>query len=165
MARRRARPVKQHYVPQCYLRQFGNRRGKAHQISVFDRLAGRSYKSNIKDVACQNYFNRIEVDGMDPDIVENAMGRFETDLADALRRINEARNLENTDDRAHLLALIGLTALRNPEMRQNIRGVADELGKRTIASRLESEETSMPAYRKPRSRMRYPTTTTSPTKR
>ncbi|MGY3236702.1 hypothetical protein ACVMAJ_003592 [Bradyrhizobium sp. USDA 4448] len=141
MAGRRARPVKQHYVPQCYLRQFGSRHGKAHQISVFDRVEARSYKNNVKDVACQNYFNRIAIGGMDPDVIEHAMARFETDLADALRRINEVRNLENVDDRAHLLTLIGLTALRNPEMRRNIRGLVDEVGKRTIAARLESAAT------------------------
>jgi hypothetical protein len=51
------------------------------------------------------------------------------------------RNLENEEDRAYLLTLIGLTALRNPEMRRNIRGVADDLGRMNIAARLQNRET------------------------
>lgn len=137
----RKRPVKQHYVPQCYLRQFANKHGKAHQVSVFDRKEERSYKNNTHDVACQNYFNRIYLDGMDPDALESAMSEFETGLAEALVRINRVRNLENEDDRAYLLTLIGLTALRNPEMRENIRGIADGLGQMHIAARLQSQAT------------------------
>jgi hypothetical protein len=108
MGKRGNRPVKQHYVPQCYLRQFAIRyRKKGHQLAVFDRDRD---KSDVKDVCCQNYFNRIKVDGMDPDAVEKAMSEFETKLAEALVRINEARSLENEEDRAYLITLIGLTA-------------------------------------------------------
>ena len=34
MEKSRNRPVKQHYVPQCYLRQFANKKGKAHQAEL-----------------------------------------------------------------------------------------------------------------------------------
>jgi Protein of unknown function (DUF4238) len=141
MGKRRNRPVKQHYVPQCYLRQFANKKGKAFQVSVFDREEERSFKNNVRDVSCQNYFNRIYLDGMDPDALESAMSDFETGLAEALVRINAARNLESEDDWAHLLTLIGLTALRNPVMRNNIRGIADGLGRMHIAARLQSQAT------------------------
>jgi Protein of unknown function (DUF4238) len=135
------RPVKQHYVPQCYLRQFAHRRKKGHYLAVFDRKTDKSFPANVKDVACQNYFNRVEVDGMDPDALEKAMSEFEAKLAEALARINEARSLENEEDRAHLITLIGLTALRNPEMRENIRKIHEDTGKLNIAARLESEAT------------------------
>ncbi|WP_162268306.1 DUF4238 domain-containing protein [Bradyrhizobium manausense] len=141
MGKRRNRPVKHHYIPQCYLRQFAAKKGKAFQISVFDREEERSFKNNVKDVACQNYFNRIHLDGMDPNALESAMSEFETGLAEALVRINEARTLESDDDKSYLLTLIGLTALRNPDMRKNIRGIADGLGRMHIAARLQSPAT------------------------
>ncbi|UEM16719.1 DUF4238 domain-containing protein [Bradyrhizobium barranii subsp. barranii] len=87
MGKSRNRPVKHHYVPQCYLRQFANTKGKAFQVSVFDREEQRSFKNNVKDVACQNYFNRIHLDGMDPNALESAMSEFESGLAEALVRI------------------------------------------------------------------------------
>ncbi|MGY3582661.1 hypothetical protein ACVIGB_008272 [Bradyrhizobium sp. USDA 4341] len=51
------------------------------------------------------------------------------------------RNLENEDDRAHLLTLIGLTALRNPDVRKNIRDIAIDVGRMNIAARLQNELT------------------------
>jgi len=137
----RNRSVKHHYVPQCYLRQFATKKGKAFQVSVFDREEKRSFKNNVRDVACQNHFNRIHLDGMDPNELESAMSEFETGLAEALVRINEVRTLENDDDKSYLLSLIGLTALRNPDMRKNIRGIADGLGRMHIAARLQNQAT------------------------
>lgn len=141
MGKGRNRPVKHHYVPQCYLRQFATKKGKTFQVSVFDREEGRSFKSNVKDVACQNYFNRIYLGGMDPNALESAMSEFESGLAEALVRINDVRTLENDDDKSYLLTLIGLTALRNPDMRKNIRGIADGLGRMHVAARLKSQAT------------------------
>jgi hypothetical protein len=141
MTRLRSRPVKHHYVPQCYLRQFATPRKNSHSVAVFDRKTGKSFRSNVKDVACQNYFNRIELDGMDPNELESAMSTFESSLAPALVRINEARSLENEEDRAHLITLIGLTALRNPGLRENIRHIHERLAKMNIAARLQSQAT------------------------
>ena len=142
MGKTRNRSVKHHYIPQCYLRHFAyRRRKKGYQVAVFDRKTDKSFRANVKDVACQNYFNRIEVDGMDPEELEKALSEFETKLAAALARIAEARSLENEQDRAHLITLIGLTALRNPEMRENIRKIQEDLGKMNIAARLHSQET------------------------
>jgi len=141
MRKIRNRSVKQHYIPQCYLRQFAIKYRKGHQLAVFDRKIDKSFRANVKDVACQNYFNRIEVDGMDPEELEKAMSEFETKLADALVRINEARSLENEEDRAYLITLVGLTALRNPEMRENIRKIHEDVGRMNIAARLRSQQT------------------------
>ncbi len=136
----KSRPVKQHYIPQCYLRWFGTPRKKEHYVAVFDRKKKKSYRCNVKDVACQNYFNRLLLDGMDPDELEFAMGEFETGLAGALERINAARTLENEDDRAYLISLIGLTALRNPGMRIQIRGLAQDIANLSLAARLQTKD-------------------------
>src|SRR5258708_3238109 len=79
------RSVKQHYIPQCYLRQFAIRRKRGHQFAVFDRKTDKSFRANVKDVACQSYFNRIEVDGMDPEELEKAMSEIETNIAARLK--------------------------------------------------------------------------------
>lgn len=136
----RRRYVKHHYVPQCYLRQFATPRKNGHYVAVFDRRSDSSYRANVKDVACQNYFNRIKLDGMDPEALESAFSEFETNLAAALSRINVSRSLENEDDRALLIALVGLTALRSPSMREELRGITDLTAKAGIAARLKSKE-------------------------
>ena len=111
-----------------------------HQVAVFDRKTDKSFRANVKDVACQNYFNRIEIDGMDPEELEKAMSEFETKLAGALARINEARSFEDEEDRAYLITLIGLTALRNPEISENIRKIHENVGKMNIVARLKSQK-------------------------
>lgn len=135
------RSVKHHYVPQCYLRQFALQYRKGHHVAVFDRKIGTSFRANVKDVACQNYFNRLNLTGMAPDALEKAMSGFETKLAAALARINEARSHENEEDRAYLITLVGLTALRNPDIRESLRKIYEDAGKMNIAARLASKET------------------------
>jgi hypothetical protein len=140
MSKARRRSIKQHYVPQCYLRQWAQQYRNGHQLSVFDRRCKKSYKNNVKDVCCQNYFNRINVDGMDHEALEKALSEFETKLAEALVRINGAKTLENEDDKACLITLIGLTALRSPAMREQIRRLHQDIARMNIAERLKTKD-------------------------
>jgi len=78
---------------------------------------------------------------MDPDALESVFSGFETNLAEALVRIDQARNLENEEDRSYLLTLIALTAMRSPTLRANIRVVASDLGRMGIAARLRDGAT------------------------
>jgi hypothetical protein len=51
----------QHYVPQFLLKNFG--RGKKDQLWVFDKVSGRSFFTNVKNVASETRFYDFEVDG------------------------------------------------------------------------------------------------------
>lgn len=51
----------QHYVPKFLLRNFGT--GKKNYVWVYDKLTGRSFQSNVKNVASENRFYDFEVDG------------------------------------------------------------------------------------------------------
>jgi hypothetical protein len=44
----------QHYVPQFLLRNFGN--GKKDQVWVYDKIDGRSFPTNAKNVASESRF-------------------------------------------------------------------------------------------------------------
>lgn len=48
--------IKQHYVPRCYLKRWGNEKG---QLFVYDKRAKKSWTSNIVDVACERFFYDI----------------------------------------------------------------------------------------------------------
>lgn len=48
----------QHYVPQFLLRNFGN--GKKDQVWVYDKSSGRSFPSNVKNVASESRFYNFE---------------------------------------------------------------------------------------------------------
>ena len=77
-----------HYLPQYYLKGFGKprQRGKAHYVQVFDR-SGKTFRTNIINVAIENDFNRVEIDGHPPDAFERSFANFESEAAPALGRI------------------------------------------------------------------------------
>jgi hypothetical protein len=111
-----------HFLPQCYLKGFSRprKRGKSHHVVVFDR-DGKTFTSNIINIAVKHDFNRVEIEGHAPDEFEQAMAKFEGELGPALNRILELKNLRNAEDRAILLNLIGLIAIRNPRHREMFR--------------------------------------------
>jgi hypothetical protein len=111
-----------HFLPQCYLKGFARsrKRGKTHQVVVYDR-EGKSFTSNVLNIAVKHDFNRVEIEGHPPDAFEQVMAEFEGKLAPALTRILQAGNLRNVEDRAILFNFIGLIAIRNPQQRETFR--------------------------------------------
>jgi hypothetical protein len=109
-----------HYVPRCYLKGFVANRNKP-KLFVVDLKERRSFSTNPINVGAERDFHRIVVDGHRPDALENAFSKFETKLDQALRRIAAARSIGDENDRALLLNLIGLTATKNPRLRENFR--------------------------------------------
>ncbi|HRF09255.1 MAG TPA: DUF4238 domain-containing protein [Xanthobacteraceae bacterium] len=123
-----------HYLPQCYLRGFSQPRkgGRTHQVHVYDR-SGKAFTANIANIAVERDFNRVEVPGQNPDILENGLAEFESELAVSLGRIAAQRTLDDADDKANLLNFIALASVRNPRL----RGTFSEFEDRVMKSILE----------------------------
>lgn len=55
---------KQHYVPRFYLRKFSsindNKNDKKNKIIIYDKKHNNEYKSNVYDIATENYFYNLE---------------------------------------------------------------------------------------------------------
>ena len=111
-----------HFVPQCYLKGFARprKKGKSFYTVVFDR-SGKTFTTNILNIANKRDFNRVEIEGQPPDVFEQAMASFEGELGPALGRILEAQSLDNENDRAVLLNAIALFSTRNPRQRETVR--------------------------------------------
>jgi hypothetical protein len=132
-----AAPRKHHYVPQFYLRGFV---GEKDQLFVIDRPSERTFRTPPKNVAAERDFNRVEIEGMDPDAVEKALAEFEGKVAPALERIKEAKSLANKDDRDALMNLISALTIRNPRIRSTINDFIGELAQKAMESGLATEE-------------------------
>jgi hypothetical protein len=102
-----------HYVPRCYLKNFAvvRKKGK-HQVCVFDREARKTFQAAIENVAVEKDFNRIDIEGIEPDAFEKGMAELEAEASPAIERTVSAGSFANDDDRAYVLNLIGLLALR-----------------------------------------------------
>ncbi|RXA17255.1 DUF4238 domain-containing protein [Methanosarcina sp. MSH10X1] len=52
-------PISHHYVPKFYLRQFSTMKKKEYHIYTLDKYTKKYFKTNIKNVACEDYFYDI----------------------------------------------------------------------------------------------------------
>ncbi|GAC1413231.1 MAG: hypothetical protein NVSMB6_15240 [Burkholderiaceae bacterium] len=120
---------KHHYVPQCYLKGFARNRSKNARLFVVDALSRKSFVTRPANVAAERDFNRIEVDEVDPNVVEAGYADFESKLAPALVRMDEKANFEDAKDRALILEFAALLAVRNPARRENFRKFREDTTK------------------------------------
>lgn len=75
----------QHYVPQFYLRQFSDSKGK---LFVFDKPQEKVFQSPTEQVAASKYFYDLDPSmlrpGVNPQIVEHTLARAETQYSQAI---------------------------------------------------------------------------------
>jgi hypothetical protein len=127
-----------HIVPQCYLKGFTHDRRTKSLLFAIEVKTGRSFTTPPQKVAKQRDFNRIE--GLPAGELDNRLSRFETKLADALDRIAAARSLQVEDDWLHVLNLIGLLAVRNPRLRENMRRFQEDISRKIMSVALSTKE-------------------------
>jgi hypothetical protein len=125
-----------HYVPQCYLASFTTE-GK---ITVFDFESGKDpFSTNIKNVAQERDFNRIDSDELAPDALETAYAKFEGELAPVLKKVISGAACTG-DDFSYILTLMGVLAIRNPRYRANFSDFQNNLRLKILAVQLSSKE-------------------------
>lgn len=136
------RVKKQHYVPRLYLRRFASPDGR---IFAFNKLAQRSYQTNIADAASETRFYDIHPDFLlnlqaniangtaepieaeqlakvlDPQLVEHELGareaRFAPILTDILASLEQKRGI-TTEQRWRMAEFVALQAVRTPDARK-----------------------------------------------
>jgi hypothetical protein len=129
-----------HFVPQYYLKGFAVPRKKKHQTTVFDRALRKSYQTATDNVALERDFNRVSLQGVEPDALEKVLAQFEGTAAPALQRTVKSASFETNDDRAVIMNLVGLLALRNPRFREKMRKFHEDIAKAVLELALASKE-------------------------
>lgn len=129
-----------HWVPQCYLKGFARSRSKNAQLYVADFDTKRQFMTVPRNVAAARDFNRIDIDGVDPNHVESGVAVFEGSLAKALERICRDREVLDAEDLNLVWNLIALLAVRSPGMRENIRQAHEQVMKRMMGLTLATKE-------------------------
>lgn len=129
-----------HWVPQCYLKGFAKSRSKNAQLHVADFEANRQFMTVPRNVAAARDFNRIDIDGVDPNHVESGVAVFESSLSKALERICHDGEVRDPEDINLIWNLIALLAVRSPGMRENIRHGHEQVMKRVLGLTLATKE-------------------------
>ena len=75
----------QHYVPQCYLRNFSTKARKGYLVGCFDKSSRKSFRANIKNVASQTKFYDFTDSHGNEVSFEEAFSDLETAAAQALK--------------------------------------------------------------------------------
>jgi Protein of unknown function (DUF4238) len=120
-----------HYIPQCYLKGFAAN-WDAPKLFVVDSETRKTFYTSPANIAVELDFHRIDVPGQPPDVIEQKIATFESDLGPAIRRVVEARSLSDDDDRVAILLFATLLAIKNPRMRRNIGKISSNLADTTL---------------------------------
>jgi len=140
---------KQHTLPRFYLERFADVKG---QLSVYDKVKGKSFRANVKDVAQQRRFYDISPEAFgldadatyDPQFVEHTLAEHEAVLSKSLKEFLENAKEGEEIDWEHRFALayfMGLQMVRTPFARSKIH----EIQNRAIEHLVQSEGPNMVA--------------------
>ncbi len=106
-----------HYLPQFYLKGFTKDKAKKSKLSVIDVKEKKSFETIPRNVGGIRDFNRVDIEGIDPSVVESALSQFEDQAATALKKLNENYDFSG-ETQDLILNLIALIAARSPERRE-----------------------------------------------
>lgn len=121
-----------HFVPQCYLKGFSRVRQRKAKLHVVDFLASKTFQTSTQKVASQRDFNRVDLEGVPPDAVEQDLAKFEGELEIRLTSIIQHKTLDRNDDFIYLMNFISMLAGRNPRFRQNFGQFENDVFKQVL---------------------------------
>ena len=124
-------------MPQGYLAGFTNDGTRNGQLTVFDLELQKTFRITPRKVAVKRDFNRIDVDGLLPDGVEQALGEFEGKAISTIRRLQKQGGSITNDELSDIVTLMTLLVARNPRRRRRMND-ARRHGVRVITDMLTS---------------------------
>lgn len=110
--------IKQHYVPQFYLKNFSNKKNNTCFLNCYDIIKNRQYYVNIKDIAQEHFFYKINNQNF-----EDKFQRIEKPASDIINNLTKNKNyklLNNINNRFYLSLFMSCQYLRTKEMRETV---------------------------------------------
>ena len=132
-------PRRHHYVSQFYLKGFSDSDERIHVIDVNDR---RHFKTGSSNIAVQTDFNRINIEGYDRNEIERFLSGIEGKTAKVLKDIAHNESLpQNVGDTAILSIFVGILAANNPQVREKLRNIDQDLISQRMLEMVTNRET------------------------
>lgn len=128
-----------HYISQCYLKGFSKGGSKKSKLLVIDLKEKKQFETIPRNVGGLRDFNRIDFEGVDQNIIENDLAKFEGEAATALKKLGENLSFEGIN-KSLILNLIALFAVRSPERREHWRKFQAQIVETMTALTLASKE-------------------------
>jgi hypothetical protein len=87
-------------------------------LVILDKKTKRVFETGTRNIAGERDFNRIEVNNVRPDKVENALSPFENEVASAILELEKTHNLSDKLTYEIMMDFIALLSLRHPQNRK-----------------------------------------------
>lgn len=107
-----------HYISQCYLKGFTNGGSKKSKLIVIDFKENKYFSTIPRNVGGVRDFNRVEIGGIDPNIIERSYAELEGKVAASINSVQKSLEF-NGENKNYIFNLIALLAVRSPEQRDN----------------------------------------------
>lgn len=130
-----------HFVPQFYLKGFAKLRSKDAQLTAFGLDTGKRFETKPRNVAAKRDYNRVDIEGVDPNFVETEMAKIEGDLDSAFKRVIDAASIDDEDDLSWLLLLVSRLAVSSPAFRDQREKFMEDVAKKMMQMMLQTGET------------------------
>jgi hypothetical protein len=129
-----------HYVPQFYLRNFANGVGRKARVVFFDEEERKFTPTLVRNIGSTRYFNRVDADGVDPDHIEDALAKLESEMTFPLAEVIEARSFPSDEHFTYVMNLAALLSVRNPRMRGQMEKFHQDVAQKVLDMLVSSEE-------------------------
>jgi len=124
------KPTKQHYVPQCYLREFVDKKTASKKdpiVWVFDKDGKNRRKDKVKNVLASNDLYTLKFNGHKSYVIEETLANLEMRYAQIFRE-NIQNNLPlNEEEHIILCAFVSAMLMRTLRQKDHMERNIDEI--------------------------------------
>lgn len=125
-------PKKHHYLSQFYLSGFTLSNNNEGELFCYDVKTKSVRASKPKNEGYVKYFNRIESNQNDPNILEKELSKVEGSIAEIFKKIHETETLPEDGKLTDLLYYIALLGVRNPAIRDTFQEFQENFAARVF---------------------------------
>ena len=113
--------IRQHYVPQFYLRNFGEK------LYCFDKKEGKQFCSKPKNLAVRKNFYGKNIDGLPS--LESEFGKLESRYSVSIKKMIENKDYYSLghNDKLQICEFLGFQYLRTEQQRKDIKSTTDAI--------------------------------------
>jgi hypothetical protein len=128
-----------HYLSQFYLRGFTKDGTIRSKLVVIDFKEKKSYPTSTRNVGGIRDFNTINIEGVEPDKLENDLSVFEGKVAQALKKIEVSLSFKD-ETKDIILNYLAFLAIRVPKMREHWRKTQAQIAENIMGQILATKE-------------------------
>jgi hypothetical protein len=130
------KPTKQHYVPQCYLREWAVPTAKPEDepfVWIFDKDGKNRRRDKVKNVLASNDLYTLKIKGQKDYRIEETLANLEGRYAEIFREKIKKHLPLNEEEQIVLCAFVSVMLQRTLRHKDNLEKFLDELISRTEA--------------------------------